>query len=165
MSLMARFEGYFPGYSNLLPDALNALTWVILKAHTNNRAGEVTLRSDNPLDPPFVNFRYFEEGSDTAGGDLRAIVGAISLVRDITAPLRTRGWIAEEAIPGEHLQSDEELAEFVRNHAWGHHAACTCAIGPIERQGVLDSGFRVHGVRGLRVVGASGFPQIPASFR
>jgi choline dehydrogenase-like flavoprotein len=111
-----------------------------------------------------VNFRYFEEGSDTAGGDLRAIVGAIRLVRDIAAPLRARGWIAEETLPGQHLQSDDELAEFVRNHAWGHHAACTCAIGPIEQKGVLDSAFRVYGVQGLRVVDASAFPQLPGFF-
>ena len=29
---------------------------------------------------------------------------------------------------------------------------------------MLDSAFRVHGVRGLRVVDASAFPQIPGFF-
>jgi len=52
----------------------------------------------------------------------------------------------------------------VRNHAWGHHASCTCAIGPIEQGGVLSSDFRVHGVHGLRVVDASVFPRIPGFF-
>jgi choline dehydrogenase-like flavoprotein len=164
MALMSRFEGYFPGYSHLLPDSLNYLTWVVLKAHTNNCAGEVTLRSADPRDPPLVNFCYFDEGSDTAGHDLRAVVGAIRFVRKVAAPLRRLGWIAEETFPGQHLQSDDELAELVRNQAWGHHAACSCAIGPMERNGVLDSAFRVHGVQGLRVVDASAFPQLPGFF-
>ena len=42
----------------------NYLTWAILKAHTQNRAGEVVLRSADPRDTPLINFRYFEEGSD-----------------------------------------------------------------------------------------------------
>jgi choline dehydrogenase-like flavoprotein len=72
--------------------------------------------------------------------------------------------IAEETLPGEQLQSDEELREFVRCHAWGHHASCSCAIGPREKNGVLDSAFRVYGTQGLRVVDASVFPRIPGFF-
>jgi choline dehydrogenase-like flavoprotein len=43
---------------------------------------------------------------------------------------------------------------------WGHHASCTCKIGK-DRDSVLDLSFRVHGVKGLRVVDASVFPKIP----
>ena len=53
---------------------------------------------------------------------------------------------------------------FVQDRAWGHHASCTCAIGPREENGVLDKDFRVHGTRGLRVVDASVFPRIPGFF-
>ncbi|HEX2226305.1 MAG TPA: GMC family oxidoreductase, partial [Candidatus Binatia bacterium] len=49
-------------------------------------------------------------------------------------------------------------------NAWGHHAACTCPIGPPETGGVLSSDFRVHGTIGLRVVDASVFPRIPGFF-
>jgi choline dehydrogenase-like flavoprotein len=56
------------------------------------------------------------------------------------------------------------LRRFVRERAWGHHASCTCAIGPREAGGVLSSDFRVHGVDGLRVVDASVFPRIPGFF-
>jgi choline dehydrogenase-like flavoprotein len=81
--------------------------------------------------------------------------------------LKSRGGqdlIAEEELPGAQFQSDGELREFVRSHAWGHHASCTCAIGRRENGGVLDSDFRVHGVRDLRVVDASVFPRIPGFF-
>src|SRR5262249_31865388 len=56
------------------------------------------------------------------------------------------------------------LREFVRGNAWGHHASCTCPIGPRERGGVLTADFRVHGTRALRVVDASVFPRIPGFF-
>ena len=49
-ALLGRFLGYFPGYSTDLPRHLNYLTWAILKAHTENRAGTVTLRSADPRD-------------------------------------------------------------------------------------------------------------------
>ncbi len=62
------------------------------------------------------------------------------------------------------MQSTEEIADFVRDNAWGHHASCSCAIGPREQGGVLDSAFRVHGTQGLRVVDASVFPRIPGFF-
>lgn len=164
MSLLARFEGYFPGYSKLISANRNYLSWIILKAHTENNAGTVTLQSADPRDPPRISFRYFEEGSDGAGADLDAVVAGVKFVRHISSDLRNEGLIAEEHLPGDFVRSDEELRDFVRNNAWGHHASCSCPIGPREKGGVLGSDFRVHGTRGLRVVDASVFPRIPGFF-
>jgi len=122
------------------------------------------LRSKDPRDPPYVNFHYFEEGNDKFGEDLDSVVDGVKFVRAMTAQLKSQKLIAEEELPGEQVQSDEELREFVRKHAWGHHASCTCPIGPRESNGVLTSDFRVHGTRGLRVVDASVFPRIPGFF-
>jgi choline dehydrogenase-like flavoprotein len=164
MALLVPFEGYFPGYSRAIAERHNYLTWAILKAHTDNRAGVVTLRTADPRDPPAIDFRYFEEGSDSSGEDLRAVVAGIRFVRKMTAKLKRDSLIAVEELPGENVISDTELAEFVRDRAWGHHACGTCAIGPRVANGVLDTDFRVHGTNGLRVVDASVFPRIPGFF-
>ena len=164
MALPARFEGYFPGFSALIRDHTDSLTWAVLKAHTRNRAGTVTLKSADPLDTPNVNFRYFEEGSDDSGHDLQAVVEAIRFVRRLTAPLIASGLITEECLPGPGVNTDAALADFVRDTAWGHHASCSCAIGPLAQGGVLESDFTVHGTRRLRVVDASVFPRIPGFF-
>ena len=164
MALPTRFEGYSHGFSQVIHDHHDYLTWAVLKAHTRNRAGTVRLRSADPRDTPLVNFRYFEEGSDAAGSDLRAVVEAIRLVRRLTAPLIAGSVIAEECRPGPGVESDAALADYVRDTAWGHHASCTCSIGAIGDGGVLDSAFAVHGVRRLRVVDASSFPRIPGFF-
>jgi choline dehydrogenase-like flavoprotein len=161
MSLLAPFRGYFPNYSREFKEKLNYLTWVVLKAHTRNRSGEVTLRSSDPCDPPRVDFHYFAEGGDD---DLSAVVDGIRFVRRLTAKLKSAGLDAVEELPGDEKQSDQALRDFVRANAWGHHASCSCAIGPLERAGVLSSDFRVHGTSALRVVDASVFPRIPGFF-
>ena len=165
MALLARFEGYRPGFSKLIGGPGEFLTWAILKAHTENRAGTVRLRSADPRDPPLVNFHYFEEGSDGAADDLAAVVAGIRFVRSLTAPLIASGLIAEELAPGPAVDSDAALADYVRDTAWGHHAAGSCAIGATgDADAVLDSAFRVRGTQGLRVVDASVFPRIPGFF-
>lgn len=161
MALLAQFKGYFPGYSSLFPTSLNYLTWVILKAHTRNRKGEVTLRSPDPHDTPRINFNYFEEGGDE---DLEAVVDGIQFVRSLTEKLEKEDLIVTEELPGRECQTADQLKEFVRTHAWGHHACGTCAIGPREQGGVIDGNFQVYGVAGLRVVDASVFPRIPGFF-
>jgi choline dehydrogenase len=162
--LLGHFQGYYPTYSTEIPKNLNCLTWTILKAHTNNRAGEVTLASADPRDMPSVNFRYFEEGGDTGGEDLDSVVEGVKLVRSMAASLKRKGLISAEELPGDDVRSPADLKQFVRNNAWGHHASCTCHIGPRDKGGVLSSDFRVHGTRGLRVVDASVFPRIPGFF-
>lgn len=164
MALPSQFEGYEPGFSEQVRRYPDRLTWAVLKAHTKNRAGSVTLRSADPRDTPLVNFRYFEEGDDAAGQDLQDVVQAMRFVRRLTAPLIDSGLIAEECAPGPAVQSDAALADYVRNTAWGHHASCSCPIGPLAGGGVLGSDFAVHGTRGLRVVDASVFPRIPGFF-
>jgi choline dehydrogenase len=164
MALLAKFRGYEPGYSKDVGAHHNYLTWTILKAHTTNRKGRVSLRSRDPLEPPAVNFRYFQEGDGDPKADLHAMVHAIRFARRMARPLHRRGLIAAEEEPGPGYKTAAELADYVRDNAWGHHASCTCAIGPREAGGVLDGDFRVHGVRSLRVVDASVFPRIPGMF-
>jgi choline dehydrogenase-like flavoprotein len=158
MALLANFRGYHPGYSERLRTDLNYLTWVVLKGHTRNRSGTVTLRSADPRDTPEVNFHSFQEGGDE---DVAAMVDGVEFVRKLAAPHARDG--AREVWPGPDVRG-EELASVIRRDAWGHHASCSAPIGEPERGGVLDGDFRVHGVEGLRVVDASVFPRIPGFF-
>jgi choline dehydrogenase len=162
-ALLGRFEGYFPGYSKLIAEHQNYLTWCILKAHTNNRGGTVELASADPCDPPRINFHYFDEGTDTKGEDLDSVVQGIEFVRTLTAVVQEL--IDEEEKPGSTANDKNALKQFVKNNAWGHHASCTCPIGPAsDRMAVLDNNFQVYGTSNLRVVDASVFPRIPGFF-
>jgi choline dehydrogenase len=162
-AVLVDFRGYQPGYSEIFRQRHDCLTWVVLKAHTNNRGGSVTITSPDPRARPAIEFRYFEEGTDATGDDLQAVVAGIRLVRRMSAGMKPQ-LIAEEELPGEKVTSDADLTQFVRDHAWGHHASCTCAIGPETHGGVLTSDFKVHRTERVRVVDASVFPRAPGLF-
>lgn len=159
--LPANFSGYFRGYSKLLEHRKTYFTWAILKAHTRNTAGTVTLRSIDPRDPPLINFHYFEEGTDTSEEDLESMVEGV----EFTRKLMQRADPLREVIPGKDVVTRDQIKQFVRDHAWGHHASGTCKMGrATEPLAVVDSRFRVHGTKNLRVVDASAFPRIPGFF-
>ena len=163
-AILGHFTGYYPTYSSAFAGNPNCLTWVVLKGHTANTAGEVTLRSADPRDMPAINFHYFEEGNDGTAADLQSVVDGIRFVRGLVEPLRREGLLAREETPGEARTSDDDLKRFVRDNAWGHHASCTCPIGDPKHGGVLSPTLKVHGTQGLRVVDASVFPRIPGLF-
>jgi choline dehydrogenase len=95
--------------------------------------------------------------------DIESVVEGIETVRRIAA--RCGDIIAEELVPGPAVRTRQELRSFVEDNAWGHHASCSCRMGPRDDpMAVVDSRFRVHGTRGLRVVDASIFPRIPGFF-
>ncbi|KAK2609459.1 hypothetical protein N8I77_002956 [Diaporthe amygdali] len=153
------FRGYFPDYSYNATKLHDWFSWAILKAHPRNRAGSVTLRSANPLDVPEIVFNYFQDGADD---DLQALYEAIELARDAFARQLVP---TVESLPGNTTATEAEIKQYVRDGAWGHHASSTCPIGTDDDPyAVLDSNFRVRGVRGLRVVDASVYPRIPGTF-
>jgi choline dehydrogenase len=161
--LVSDFHGYYPGYSKDVRErASRYFTWGILKARTHN-TGRVAIRSRDPRDPPHVDFAYFPAGSPGTEADLGALVHGLQFLRGVAASYRHL--VEEEVVPGPGVATPEQLREFVRNEAWGHHASCTCKIGrDDDPMAVLDSRFRVRGTRGLRVVDASVFPRIPGLF-
>jgi len=167
------FKGYYKGYSEdranpNLATKHNLLTWLVMKAHTKNRAGTVTLRSTDPLDTPDINFHYFYEGTDRdEGEDLDAITEGFKFIRKINKIAMEKGVVKGEVWPKpeDNVQDEAAIRDFVAREAWGHHASCSCPIGADgDRMAVLDSRFHVRGVRNLRVVDASVFPRIPGFF-
>lgn len=156
------FRGYFPGYSVNATDRHDIFTWAILKAHPRNNAGNVMLRSADPLDMPHIVFNYFDTGSGDHNADLQVLYEAVELARDALARQPVP---IQEILPGSGIKSEEAIKDYAKNTAWGHHASCTCPIGADgDPMAVLDSKFQVRGVSGLRVVDASVYPRIPGTF-
>ena len=160
-ALPGDFHGYYPTYSVDIEKRKNRLTWAVVKAHTNNSAGTVRLKSKDPLETPRIDFRYFEESNDPAYDDLASILKAVLFIRDMNRENRA---IARELLPGPEV-GDADLGQWIRSNAWGHHASCSCPMGkPDDPKAVVDSRFRVIGTKGLRIVDASVFSRIPGFF-
>lgn len=170
-----RFGGYEVGYSEDVKSFANQFTWLVLKGHTRNTDGEIVLRSVDPRERPVINFKNFgdpRQPSEVGGKHLKdvdAMVDAVELMREIMGhadnlmiPLNRD---LDEDYPGEQINTEREIRDWVIDNSWGHHACCTNKIGADDDpMAVLDEAFRVRGVDGLRVVDASVFPEIPGFF-
>jgi choline dehydrogenase len=120
--------------------------------------GYVEARSNRPGDMPAINPRYLSEESDR-----RAIVGGLRFARRLFAAPALKKFVREEALPGAHLQSDDELLDYARrNGGTCYHASCTCMMGR-HTMAVVDDELRVHGLQGLRVIDASVMPAVTST--
>ena len=160
-------RGYYPGYSRDALTVAGRFTWLVLKAHTQNRDGQVRLRDGSPLSTPLVRFNYFDERDPLADPDMQAVVAGVKFIRRIQQQMAERRGddSLEEIWPGRDVGSDEEIARWVRRESWGHHASCSNRMGaPGDPNSVVDSRFRVFGTSRLRIVDASVFAEIPGTF-
>ncbi|KAK4501882.1 hypothetical protein PRZ48_007691 [Zasmidium cellare] len=163
----ANFPGYYPNFAKIGLEDAHHWTWIILKAHSRNNAGTVKLRSTNPQDVPQIDFNSFDTGNTEDGADekdLQAVYEAMEFARDAYKKMIPLDGAFTETWPGANVTGDD-LKQFIKDEAWGHHASCTCKIGSDDDpMAVLDTNFKVRGVDGLRVVDASIFPKIPGTY-
>ena len=117
--------------------------------------GSLTLRSADPADPPRIDPNYL--GDDA---DLHVLVEGVKLARTILGAPALDAYRGDEYLPGPAVQSDAEIAEFVRNHVQNiYHPVGTCKMGN-DPQAVVNARLQVYGVQGLRVADASIMPAI-----
>ena len=119
--------------------------------------GAVTLRSAKPEDSPKITFNYMSIEKDWI--DFRR---GIRLTREIFAQEAFRPFVKHEIQPGFELQTDAQIDDFIRAHAESAYHPCgTCKMGAVDDPlAVVDPQTNVIGVKGLRVVDSSIFPQI-----
>ncbi|MET3582111.1 choline dehydrogenase [Mesorhizobium robiniae] len=119
--------------------------------------GSVTLRSPDPKSKPVIRFNYMSHPDDWT--EFRH---CIRLTREIFGQPAFDLYRGEELSPGSHVQSDDDLDAFIRDHAESAYHPCgTCKIGRADDpMSVVDPECRVIGVEGLRVADSSIFPRV-----
>jgi choline dehydrogenase len=119
--------------------------------------GSIHISSADPFAPPRINYRFLETENDR-----QVAVGAVRRSREIAGAPPLRDVIAEELEPGLHIQSDQDILQFIRtNGIITHHMVGTCRMGQ-DPLAVVDERLRVHGLKGLRVADASIMPTLPS---
>jgi choline dehydrogenase-like flavoprotein len=119
--------------------------------------GTVRLASADPKAAPLIDPNYWADSFDRA----YALKG-LRLAREILRQPALKPYVLDERLPGDNLQSNEELAEYAY---WScktdHHPVGTCAMGH-GAQAVVSPDLKLRGIDGLRVVDASVVPYIPS---
>ena len=117
--------------------------------------GHVRARTADPFEKPESQPNYL-----AAESDQRVFLAGMKLARRLlrTAPLAP--YVAHEAYPGDHVQSDDELMAIGRARGTTtYHLMGTCRMGPdSDPTAVVDDQLRVKGLTGLRVIDASIMP-------
>ena len=146
----------------LTDPSIRALSLLITLVAVGSR-GRITLHSADPRHKPAIDPAYL---SDSA--DIEPLVRGIRLAREFAAAGPLAKICKGELAPGPDAVTDSELTEFVRRDITTiYHPVGTCAMGGDSRlaasklTSVVDTGLRVRGVDGLRVVDASVMPAVP----
>ena len=120
--------------------------------------GWVKLRSNRPEDAPRIQFNYMSHPDDW--DEFRR---CIRLTREIMGQAAFAPYLRHEIQPGEGVQDDAALDDFIRAHVESAYHPCgTAKMGRRDDpMAVVDPEGRVIGVDGLRVADSSVFPRIP----
>ncbi|AIF49352.1 GMC family oxidoreductase [Dyella japonica] len=126
--------------------------------HPRSR-GRLRLRSAHPAQPIAIHANYL---SDAEGHDLRCMIEAARLSREILSQPAFARFRGKPVLPEQAITTDAEYAQFIRRKAETiYHPSGTCRMGK-DARAPLDSELRVRGLENLRVVDASVMPSLPS---
>lgn len=117
--------------------------------------GSIHIKSSDPREYPAIRPNYLADPIDQ-----QTAVAGIRWARKIVAQPAMDQYRGEEIMPGETIESDDELLGFAREAGSTiYHPVGTCKMGT-DDMSVVDSQLRVKGVSGLRVIDASIMPRL-----
>ncbi len=119
--------------------------------------GTVRLASSDPNDAPIIDPNYLATDNDRF-----VMREGLKLGRDLLAQEAFKKYHRREDLPGEHVKTDADWDEFIREDASSaYHPCSTARMGPDgDERAVVDLDLKFRGVDGLRVVDASVIPAV-----
>lgn len=121
--------------------------------------GTLRLASADPTAPALFDPQLLSTPEDVA-----SMVASIKECREIAKqPAIAEEWGGVELYPGPEVQTDEEIAQYVRdNCVTYHHQVGTARMGTDDLAVVDPATLKVRGLEGVRVIDASVMPSVPS---
>jgi len=120
--------------------------------------GTVRLASGDPKAAPLIDPSYWADPYDR-----ECSIKGLKLAREILRQPALKPFVMAERMPGDNLNTDQELAEYAYHSCkTDHHPAATCAMGS-GAGAVVTPDLRLRGLLGIRIVDASVMPFVPSS--
>jgi len=102
-----------------------------------------------------MHFNYLSDPHD-----LRELIEGVHKTRELVMQAAFDGLRGVELIPGPDIQSDADIAKWIRSvTVTDFHPSGSCRMGH-DRNSVVNDHMKVHDVEQLRVVDASVLPRI-----
>ncbi|HCD6287564.1 TPA: GMC family oxidoreductase N-terminal domain-containing protein [Pseudomonas aeruginosa] len=121
--------------------------------------GSVKLKSRDPKIAPVIQFNHLKDKDD-----MRRMVECFRLARKLAQTEPLKSLIVEEIYPGQGVgDSDAQISEaLAKGVSTLQHPCATARMGlPDDPLAVVDGEGLVYGLKDLRIVDASIFPEIP----
>ncbi|ETI23368.1 hypothetical protein G647_05169 [Cladophialophora carrionii CBS 160.54] len=142
-------------FSNYTQESYVSLASYLLVPGTG---GNVTINSRDVSSPPLINLPFYELDADL-NIQILSLKRLRTLISQSAFAQYTLGPAYGEIVPGPDVQTDEDIANFIRETSVSAaHQAGTAAMRPLDDEGVVSPSLEVYGVQGLRVVDASVMP-------
>lgn len=121
--------------------------------------GEVQIRSPKIQDDPVVRCNFLSDQND-----LDDIIKGARLIEKLQETKAIKNLLLEKPEINISDMSDDQVIDDFRTRASTiYHPSCTCRMGNDPKTSVVDSHLLVHGIKGLRVVDASIFPNVTSA--
>ncbi|GAA4013937.1 GMC family oxidoreductase N-terminal domain-containing protein [Deinococcus rubellus] len=117
--------------------------------------GQIRLASSDPQTYPLIEPDYLSDERD-----MDVLLHGMRLARQVGESEALSGYRTREAMPGENVQSDDGLRDYIRAQAMTiYHPVGTCKMGH-DDLAVVDDKLQIRGLTGLWVADASVMPSI-----
>ena len=142
-------------HASLKPEPYSGFLMVFAPCRPTSR-GTVEIASKHPLDPPKIRPNYLSTEKD-----IDEVKQGSRLVRKLMQAQSLKEITISEVKPGESVMDDESMLQYFKESAGSiYHLCGSCAMGPDPETSVVGTDLKVHGLKRLRIVDASIFPNI-----
>ncbi|KPW15927.1 Glucose-methanol-choline oxidoreductase [Pseudomonas cannabina pv. alisalensis] len=118
--------------------------------------GSIEIASNNPREAALIDPNYLSTQKD-----IDEVIQGSRLMRKIMQAPALKSITVAEVLPGPAVETDEQMLQYFRENCGSiYHLCGSCAMGTDPQTSVVDKHLNVHGLKGLRIVDASVFPNV-----